>query len=493
MKKVNLIAMLSLFAVSCSTKSNDYQAEKEKNILAVSDIHYNPFSLCDTEKAENKLSAVDSKCNALMKELNSSKAEEWDNIFAKYLTTEKISSLKTNTNHSLYQKFLVQLETVAKSENIDFVVILGDFLTHGFHQKLNDYAKLTQQNEIESFIKKTFEYISLTVNAKLPKDVEAFPVIGNNDSYGANYKFDNPNTSSFYKDLSIIWGSNAKQLLKSKTFVSEGGYYSINLNDKKLSIVALNTNMLSKKAHADAGVDIDSSAKNQLNWLSDLLNTPKKTDSNEKATSDNKDESRIPEENKVLVISHIPNGIDGYASSVANDGSAVPFWRELHSNSYLNILKTNSEKISTILVGHTHHDGFQKLDDTKKLYSSSVPSLTAVRNNPGFKVFKLNKENVLVNSTVHYYDLNEQKWAENPKPFTEFSPSAGHVSHGYEILLDAWSKDTDQADEHYLKRFVLNADHSDLVQRWKHYVCAAGSGMTIKDFNDCYKKVTEKK
>ncbi|WP_158998325.1 metallophosphoesterase [Pigmentibacter ruber] len=491
MKKINLIAMLSLFAVSCSTKSNEFQAEKEKNVLAVSDIHYNPFSLCDAEKADNKLSTSESKCNALMKELNSAEVKDWDKVFAKYLTSEKVSTINSNTNFGLYQKFLTQLETVAKSENIDFVVILGDFLTHGFHQKLNDYAKLTQQNEVESFIKKTFEYISITVNAKLPKDVEVFPVIGNNDSYKANYNFDNPKSSNFYKDLSVIWGSNAKQLTKSKTFVTEGGYYTINLADKKLSIVALNTNMLSNKAQSVDGSDIDSSAKNQLNWFSDLFKAAEKTNNNE--NKDNKDEFRIPAENKVLVISHIPNGIDGYASSVSKDGSAVPFWKsEVHSNSYLNILKTNSQRISGILVGHTHHDGFQMIDASKSLSSSSVPSLTSLRNNPGFKIFKLNKENTLIDSKVHSYDLNEQKWDENPKSFSELHTSAGHLTHGYEILLSAWSKDTNQADEHYLKRLVLNADHKTLVQKWKHYFCAAGNGMTIKDFNDCYKKVTEK-
>lgn len=490
MKNIKLIALLSLFAVSCKTDGNEYQGTKDINFLAVSDLHYSPYSLCDNESKAGTLNSNESKCASLIKELHQAESKEWDKIFEKYLANEKVASQTENTNYSLYKLFLTQLEAVAKSENIEFVVILGDLLTHNFQDKFKQYSTLTQQQDVELFTKKTFEYLSQTINSKLAKNVDVYPVLGNNDSYISNYHFDNPATSNLYKQLSVIWKGKAQQLENSDTFVKKGGYYSIDLkkNDQKLTIVALNTNMLSRSAHTTENIDIDNQAKEQLTWLSNLFKAAKNP-ANKETKPDN-----TTTKNKFLVISHIPSGVDGYATSEKKDGSIVSFWKNpSNENAYVKTLTENAENIAGVLVAHTHHDGFQIIDSAKKLASSSVPALSPIRNNPGLKVFKLDKNNVLVDSTTHYFDAKEGKWAENPDSFAKNNSSAADLAHGYQILVDHWHKDAEVVDKNFLKRFVLNTDSSHLESKWKHYICAASDGMSANEYNNCLKKVTTKK
>lgn len=207
----------------------------------------------------------------------------------------------------------------------------------------------------------------------------------------------------------------------------------------------------------------------QLNWLNNQF-------------KDLKDQ-------KFLIISHIPCGVDVFSSfnSMSKGGAPVPFWnpnpKEVEKP-FLKIISNHFMAISGILVAHTHYDSFQILNRDLGLYTSYVPSVSPVHyNNPGFKIYTLDEANNLNNSISYYFEKAENTWKES-YDFNKTDES-NNLFLGMQSLAGSWLKNPTEIDEKYLKNMNLNADFSKLKNKWKYYICASNDNVDVIDFQDC--------
>ncbi len=438
-------------------------AEKEAvRFIAMSDIHFNPFELCHDKSLKKQ-------CSAFMTELNENESEKWELTFQKYYQNTPLPPYGQNTNYSLFKSFLSGIDvTYSKNENIRFAVILGDFLAHNFIEYYKLYSGDSSKEGSANFVKKTLQYLTTEIRASLPSNVEIYPVLGNNDSYIDNYNVDNPKTSHFYSDLKEIWSVYSPQIINSDSFLA-GGYYIAKTQVKGLSIVALNTTPFSKNSMSKDKADINKITKDQLSWLSFQFEKVKNQ--------------------KILMISHIPFGIDAYSSiiSMKKDGEPVTFWKNdenLLEKPYLKILNKNSSSFAGIMVAHTHYDTFQILDNDLGLYSVSVPSISPAHyNNSGFKIFTLDESNNLKNSVTYYLDKSDKKWKE----FYNFNESfeSQNLFIGIQSLVGKWLRDPNEVDTKYLKYFSLGTDMPQIKNNWKYYICAANDNLNLESYKEC--------
>lgn len=448
-----LIPLSLIFFTSCgkNTKKVNPTTDENLKILSVSDIHFDPYSICKQEE-KSKIEASRGKCASMMNDLINSDANEWEKIFEKYTAQEKIPIKPENTNYPLFKKFLFKVEQLSKNQQVDLAFILGDFLVYNFQNDFNKYSKSNDPQKLEKFTKNTFAFISESINKKLAENITVFPVLGNTDSYIANYNFDNPNKSNLYKDLKNIWGKNAPQISESNSFNS-GGYYLADLSDKNLTIFALNTTMFARNVKSEQNIDIIHEADLQLDWLDFHLAKFNEKNKNKK--------------NKIIIISHIPVGVSAESSL---NNSSVPFWKmDRHIDRYLNRLNKDKENIAGIFVGHTHEDIFQIIDKKAELASSTTPSLTSSRDNARFKIFKFDKNNVLFESTLYTLNQKDLNWKE--ENLSSLHPKAKNLFQIYLEKLD------------YSYQNIKSNKSSTNEEKIRY--CASASGMTIKDFDTC--------
>ncbi|KAB8036502.1 hypothetical protein GCL60_15355 [Silvanigrella paludirubra] len=438
-----------------------YANKSIANFIAISDIHFNPFDLC-YDKSNQK------NCIQLINELNKSDSNKWNSIFKKYYKNNTFPSYGQNTNFPLFQSLLTELNQASKNTNLIFAVILGDFLAHQYIENYKIYTNDSSLIGAQNFVKKTFQYLTSEIRGSIPSNIEIYPVIGNNDSYIDNYNVDNPKTTKFYSDLKNIWTTYSSQIKSSNTFLN-GGYYVAQSQIKKLSIIALNTNSFSRNAISKDKADIKEIAQQQLDWLNDQFNNAK--------------------DQKFILISHIPCGVDVYSSfnSMIKGGDPVTFWNsnpKFAEKPYMKILSNNFLSISGILVSHTHNDSFQIINNDLGLFASYVPSISPAHyNNSGYKIFTIDEGNNLSNAISFYFDPSYKTWKEAYN-FNETYESP-NLFIGMQSLIGKWNKDPDEIDEKYLKNFNLNADISRLKNKWKYYVCGSADNIDVIDYQDC--------
>ncbi len=437
--------------------------------LAISDIHFNPYEICEDKKEK--------KCKELMQELINSKPELWDAVFKKYYDIKKFPLYGKNTNYPLFKSLLKEVKQKIEKNNYKFVVVLGDFLAHFYVQNYVIYTGDHSKKSAELFISKTLKYLAYELKKAAGDKIEIFPVIGNNDSFIDNYNVDNPSESNFYKDLKSYWGELNNGIKESDSFLL-GGYYFANTNLSKLEILALNTNVFSLNAKSSDNTNIKNITSNQLAWFEKIL-----------AKNVNKN---------FLIISHIPCAIDPFTSlrQLEKEKKAVSFWSEKNMNinkSFLKILSQYSNNISGFLVGHTHHDGFQLLNQDLGLYSVSVPAVSLAHfNNPAFKVFKLDETNNLSNAITYYFDLKEKIWKQGADFNQNFESK--NLFIGMQSLVGKWLKDLDEPDEKFLKYFFVNSPFANKISgKWKYYACAMSDNLAASEYEECLNEYRENK
>lgn len=331
-------------------------SENEVHFLSTADIHFNPFSSCKTVPCP------------LIEKLQKTSGQEWAKVFD-VLDNSK-EKYYEDTNYALLKSALEEFKKEADKENIRFVLVLGDFLAHEMKEKYAYYTNDKSFRNYSDFIKKTLEFISFEFNQAFPhKDV--FMVVGNNDSYEDDYVF--TLKGKFFHEIGQQWSRLIKDTNNSENMrdqFSEGGYYAINLpEDKDLRLIILNSVIFSKNACCN---NIKKAATNQLAWLRKELESSRKNNQ------------------KVILIMHIPPGVDVYSSVKKKLFTVVEFWQPTYNESFQKILDTYSSSIMAILSAHTHMDWFQTLTNGyhENILISSTPAISPLfGNNAAFKIY----------------------------------------------------------------------------------------------------------
>lgn len=345
---------------------------KHEKFISVADIHFDPFVMCKGQKKP---------CQFLLK-LKKSSVTSWEKIFDE--EDDSSSEFLQDTNYSLLKNTIQELKKIKGQVNPQFVLVLGDLLSHDFRASYKKYSNNSLMG-YQDFVKKTMAFLALEIKKPFP-DVEVFPVIGNNDSYHGDY-YSDP-YGLFYKDCAAIWSTlmtkTSQQFLK-KDF-SAGGYYALTLpNFNNLKLIMLNSVLFSTYAR---GKHIDIAAQRELKWLEHELILAQK------------------HHQKVLIAMHIPLGIDFYTALQTRFSKVQEFWRMSYSREFRDQIKRHASVISGLLPAHIHYDVnqlilFNQPSDIPINFTASISPIFG--NTPSFKVFTFDTTTFLLTDEDTYY------------------------------------------------------------------------------------------
>lgn len=438
-----LLFILLFFAGFSCHAVDGKPVEQANNIhfLSLADIHFDPFNGCK-----------ESPC-PLIKNLQQAQVADWNSIFIKF--DNDVQQYRKDSTFNLLTSTLTEAKEIANKEQARFVIILGDFLGHDLRSYYKKYTKDYSLQGYQQFVKKIFAFINLQLKNAFP-DKDIFAVVGNNDSYKNDYYQDID--GAFFRDIGEQW-SNFLQTANSKASFAKtfahAGYYAVNSPDAKLRIIGLNTVLFSKKAR---GAAVDLAAQQQLQWLQRELALAKNN------------------QQKVIMLMHIPPGVDVYATFRFKLFTLIEFWRKKELTKFQDLLANYADNIAGLFAGHLHADWFQVLTfaNTKgEVPLSGVPAVSPIfGNNPAFRVYQYSPSSAQLNNYVTYfYSLREHLFWQKEYDFNAlYNPKCQNCSliSGMKLLPK------NPLHEKYYKNFYsVGEDAQPISKHYKpYYFCA---------------------
>jgi sphingomyelin phosphodiesterase acid-like 3 len=323
--------------------------QNQGTFLMLSDIHFNPLA-----------DDIDPKVFA---RLNSRPARDWQAIFQAAQKTP-IARDGEDANYAL----LVSALDAAKSsgQKYDYILVMGDFLTHKFSQQYAVYRP--DGNGYEDFATKTMVFVSQMIQQAFPS-VPIYNAFGNNDSTTGDYMAPG---SALLGTLAKEWKTVAADRDAVRDFLS-GGYYEVRHPTAPNSeFIILNSTFFSR--HYDMpSIAQGDRGRNELDWLDSKL---KKAEEQHKSA---------------VLIMHIPPGMDVFesAKSGACDNPTI-FWKRPYLDSFLRIINSHLSALRDSYAGHTHTDDFRIFSDaggSPFLQMHIVASISRDHhNNPAFEI-----------------------------------------------------------------------------------------------------------
>jgi len=331
--------------------------------LLVSDIHFNPF---DDPNLVSRLVA--------------DPAVSWHLILSK--SSRPPSPYFSDTNFALLESALSAMQ--ANVRNPPVVVIAGDFLGHNFPAQFAKFEPSAPPSLYTGFVDKTIKFLALEFNAAYPQ-AQFVITLGNNDGYCGDY-MSTPD-SPFLAHMATAWLPLVNRNATAPNFVhdfSTGGYYTSSL-PAQAAVPAVVTNSVfwSASYQDSCGMPSSDPGSTELDWLASTLS------------------SEGPA--RPLLLTHIPPGIDEYASIKNN--AATPLYKEAYTQRFLGILAQNGVDPRAFILGHIHHATFE-LTPTGggQLPAFVVPSISPNQgNNPAFMTALIDPKSSTISDTRTFF------------------------------------------------------------------------------------------
>lgn len=437
--KITYILKCVFFSVVLANVFSNIIYAQQSTFLSISDIHFDPFI--------NGV-PIDTLVN--------SDYENWDKIF--YTMGRKTNSnYFEDTDYALFVSFLKEI--YSKSSSPDFIIFTGDFLAHDFLSTYQDSTGDYTSAGSNSFIRKTFGFITSKINQHFPH-IPIYFALGNNDSFTGDYNsvWDG---EFFHQTADILFENFIKNKNYKKSFYSTypvSGCYSIpfeNGNNKRL--ISLNANFLSQNCPPNEGVH----GKDILQWLENELQLAKKNNE------------------KVWLINHIPPGINVYNTMESvNPGSKIDtaeiFMTDDYNNTLVSLIKNNSDVIIACFAGHIHMDDFrlfkngQSINDTASVFIHITPSISPVfGNNSAFEIFTYD-ENTFALLNYTSYNLNigssSQSWTSQ-YDFNKTYLQTGINKMSLNSVFNNILNDTSTRN-FYIKYYNGSSAHASIKNTW---------------------------
>lgn len=346
------------------------------NFISLADIHFNPFYTCDKRN----------KACPLINKLRIAPVDRWSAILNSHDTQSP--RYQKDTNYVLFKSSLRQLKKTAAEQHPQFVLVLGDFLSHEYKENYQLYSGDHTVEGTQRFIDKTLQFIA-TQLASAVANIDIYMVMGNNDSYTEHYV----SQGIFYKNVAPIWSALIRDKYNRERMQKEfaqAGYYALDIQ-KNLRLIVLNTTYFSSR-----GIGMDREAQNQLNWLEKQLTSLNNT------------------QRKALIALHIPS-IPQISISQNIPITALGLWQPRYIEQFLLLLKGSAAHIMAVLPAHLHMDWAQLLQFkgvVNPILITATPSISPiVGNNPGYKVYFYDPQYGFIKDYLtYYYPLEEGKW-----------------------------------------------------------------------------------
>lgn len=394
-KKLLILLCINFYAFN-DVNAAERQEPNSLNFLVFADIHFDPFISC--------LNATPCK---LIEKLRQADVSQWAVLLSAYDTTSV--TYKQDTNYPLLKSTLSAARDVAKEKQVQFVLILGDFLGHQYRRKFKKYAVDTSLTAYYDFVRKTFEFINLQFKQNFPNQ-EIYSVVGNNDSYQGDFVV--KPQGRFFKEIADIWSDgikSEKNRAEIRATFTRNGYYAITIPNQALRLIILNSTFFAREVR---GKNLDKAATEQLDWLHQQL-----------ADAQNKQQ-------KVLIAMHIPEGVDIFASMRLHFFPLIELWLTNYLERFQAELKLFAPTVVAVFTGHLHADWYQifRYEKLNEVPALGNPSVSPIFNtNPSFKVYIYSPETAeLKDFITYFYPINKSKTWQEEYDFKRLSYATCH-------------------------------------------------------------------
>ena len=347
----------------CGGSGND--SNTPSTAVVFSDIHFNPYYDPSLFPA---LVAADPK--------------DWAGIFQSSTITTP-SAWGSDTNYPLLTIALSSLRDQARNGSI--AIFNGDLLGHDFPQLFFKLSGTEDEAAMKAFADKTVAFVMEQIRAAVGELPVMFAV-GNGDSYtgyGPDSSFLS-NTAELYYSYFLRGTVDHNAFLNSFT---RGGYYAAELPGTNLTVIGLNTILLSPLFPGDN----DALVNAQFSWLDSTLASAKASGKS------------------VWLAMHVPPGGDLGSTAKEIDSSgrltaATMMWRPDYQATFLNILSKYPGIVRTSFGGHTHMDEFRIIAGNVLHISPGISPVFG--NNPAYKTVTFSSESFdAIDYTDYRYDL----------------------------------------------------------------------------------------
>lgn len=484
--------------------------------LFLSDIHFDPF--LDPAKVDA---------------LNSAPVSDWARILAgqdrSAVTPAQQNAFHactdgTDTSFALWQSTLGELRQTAASSR--FIVISGDLLAHKFDCKYKALMPGASESSYLAFTVKTVRYVLTTLHAALPR-VPIYTTLGNNDSGCTDYALD-AQYDAFLADLAPLVAEVA-QLTPADRASAERDFSALGSFNVPLvavphtRIISLDDLYLSAKyttcsgaRNADAGGrNAGPAARNAessaavMTWLKAQL------------------ESARAAHERVWFVSHIPPGVDLYATArkLTNICGGAKPTMFLGSEELAETLAAYSDVVRLALFGHTHDDEMRLLTpgnmqvqaaDSRGAAERTIPetdrpapvpisgvplkivaSITPVHGNR--PTFTLARVNPATATLIDYTVMIESDPAQPPITWSrEYTYSTTYHEPAFDpasltaLIADFQGDPGDKwpASQAYIRSYfpaeatAATANSAVISTAWQPYACSLNHD-SAKSFTDC--------
>ena len=286
------------------------------NALLLSDLHFDP--LADP---------------GILKQLIDAPASDWEPIFA---SSKQVGYARTpdDANYPLIKSAFY---AAAGQSSVDFVIATGDYLRHDFQQAFLKDGGTSDQ--FTDFATKTALFVLHTLQTTFR--VPVYFALGNDDSPSGDYRVDpgGPFLAQLADSLEVL-----KNHPDAAADFRAAGFYELpHPTLANHEILVLNT-VLWSRSHSIFQPDSADAGAAEIQWLGWHLYRAKISGK------------------KVILVMHIPPGIDSYKSAHTGVGkAAIEFWQSRYFAQFLELMKIYGTIVQLALAGHTHMDDFRVL------------------------------------------------------------------------------------------------------------------------------------
>ncbi len=327
--------------------------------LFTSDWHFNPYDE-----------------PSLVNDLVRAPAAKWRAILER--SHKPIAPYFQDTNIALLESALAAMRAVAPNPPV--ILIGGDSLAHHFRDTFFQLEPGAPEATYEAFVDKTMAFLALEFDRMYP-GAQFLITLGNNDGYCGNYK--STPKSAFLAHMATAWKELVNRNGAAPGFVrdfSNGGYYTATFPSRpRMPAVVLNSVFWSALYENSCGKPGSDPGAAELDWLAGHLNGI-----------------------HPLLLTHIPFGIDEYAS--LNADRPVPLYNMRYTRRLLAIFAAKGIAPSAFVIGHIHHATFEIAPTgIGMLGAMIVPSITPSQgNNPAFVLADINSSGPTIADTTTY-------------------------------------------------------------------------------------------
>jgi sphingomyelin phosphodiesterase acid-like 3 len=429
--------------------------------LFVSDIHFEPF--WDPAKAAKLKAAPVSEWNAI---LAGPASADQAARFAELLQTCKVHG--SDTPETLYESSLRAIRENARGAK--FVVLSGDLVAHDLSCKFATTFPKARPGEYRAFAEKTIDYVMRKLRGALP-GVPVYAALGNNDSDCGDYQLD-PD-SAFLAEIgkSLTADFPAKERAEALRTFAEGGYYNVRLPAPiAYTRMLVLDDLFMSRQYATCGRKEDlAPAASQIAWLEQQLNSARRS------------------HEKVWVMSHIPPGVNPYATAtkvldLCSGGKPTMF---LKSEALPDAMSNYGDVIELAIFAHTHMDEMRLLKPAaagapaEGVAVKMVPSISPIDgNNPSFTIAQvdagtaqLKDYRVIVASNQTGADT---QWTEE-YDFAQAYKEDGFTAASDEDLIAGFKADPtaqSAASQSYIRNYGSGTGAREIGVLWQPYTCA---------------------